>query len=425
MIRSIVLISFIVSTLLSKEYFLRSEYETVGTILGAIAEGISITSGNEDGYYTLNTSSGELTIAKEIDDLFDFVTSHELLIETSYGIDTVIVADGYDFLVSNHSGTVLSEHQEIDTNGEWTAYNNLWGKGTAVPNEDFRIAILVSDSLPDSSIMVWDAPGTAKENFDGASVWCYTNMMFGNRTGQREDLERFPFLLDSLAELTLEFDYTPILGDDKFKVALNCFLTDEDTLTPFSENDGDFFMVFDQVGTWIPPYPDTVVTDTLLEGYPYTLLYKEENGYEWRRVIIKDHARYQQGTVDLLGLFKRFEEEGMVNMQQSIPNIQFGVEVTEGFGAIHFNKLNLNMKLKDSTPVTEKLTVKKRDVEIRNSGGQLQLSIDEPADLSVMSLDGRLVEKQSNFLSGIVGEDLSQGVYLIQVNGVVKKVVVP
>lgn len=425
MIRSIVLISFIVSTLLSKEYFLRSEYETVGTILGTIAEGISITSGNEDGYYTLNTSSGELTIAKEIDDLFDFVTSHELLIETSYGIDTVIVADGYDFLVSNHSGTVLSEHQEIDTNGEWTAYNNLWGKGTAVPNEDFRIAILVSDSLPDSSIMVWDAPGTAKENFDGASVWCYTNMMFGNRTGQREDLERFPFLLDSLAELTLEFDYTPILGDDKFKVALNCFLTDEDTLSPFSENDGDFFMVFDQVGTWIPPYPDTVVTDTLLEGNPYTLLYKEENGYEWRRVIIKDHARYQQGTVDLLGLFKRFEEEGMVNMQQSIPNIQFGVEVTEGFGAIHFNKLNLNMKLKDSTPVTEKLTVKKRDVEIRNSGGQLQLSIDEPADLSVMSLDGRLVEKQSNFLSGIVGEDLSQGVYLIQVNGVVKKVVVP
>lgn len=391
---------------------LRSEYEKVGYTLGTIPA-TTILSGNEEGYYSLN-SSGILSVAKEIPDTFDILTSHTLQVRDGSETFAVTIADGYDYMKLNHTGTILNTHQAIDTLGDWTAYNNLWGDGTAVPEQDYRTAILIGDALPNKVTFLWDTPGPAKD-FSGSSVWSYTNLMFGNRYGLRDDLVGFPFTIKDLTELTMNFKYRPIIGDDQWKVAMNMFLTDSDTLSPFSDNRGDFFMVFDQKGTWVPPYPDTVITDTILLEKPFTFLYKSDaSGYEWRRVIITDNARLQEGTLDLLSLFNRFAQEGKLKKQQSIPNIQFGIEVTSGWGGIQVETLSMTKRVK-GTATTLSHNISPHTVQIQKQSRGVSIQLETPQRVQILSTTGKLLEERSAFVSGIMGDQLPPALYILRV----------
>lgn len=410
--KSIILFLIFTTILTAQDsLFMRTEYDTVGHFIGAVESAQEILPTEDSHWYRLDGET--IRVSEEIPDLFDEVTVHTLRVERANDTVTVRVVDGFDYLVSLHEGSILSQHQEIDTAGEWSAYNNLWGKGTAVPNEDFRIVMLLHDTLPESGMILWDVPGKAAE-FGGSSVWCYSSFMFGDRLVQREDLERFPFKIEELTELRMDFDYTPILGDDQFKMALNCFLTDEEELSPFSANDGDFFMVFDQVGTWVPPYPVVVVEDTLIEGEPYTLLYNEKEGYEWRRVIIKDHARLQSGSVDLLGLFNRFAERNYIDKRQSIPNIQFGVEVTSGFGAVLMNHLEMTMTKQGETSVSFTPLVKSHVISVQQLGRSIRLTLPQEGKVELLATSGRVIESHSNFTEGVIGENLANALYFIR-----------
>ena len=323
----------------------RSEYEKVGDEIYDIDDSnegtinYSITSGNTEGYYTIEQNTGKIKIAQEIPDVFNIVHSDILTVDaggTEYSLEIV---DGYDYFINNLSAdySVLDEHNEvyIDTQSDRTAFNNLWGKGTAVPNVDFRIATIHKQDLSDTSFLIWDVPGLAS-TYGGSSVWCYNNVFWGNRKNVREDLPNFPFKVESINSLDLQFNFNQLFGDDQFKIAMNMFMTDEPYLTDFSSNDGDFFFVFKQKGTWIPPYPHSL-PDTTILNKPFALRYDDQlngNFYERRRVIIKDNEKLLAGTLDMKGLFDRFSEEGYLNTTQSIYHIQLGVEVTSGYGAL-------------------------------------------------------------------------------------------
>lgn len=410
--RTVLLLLLIATITTADILLLRSEYEKVGYELGTLPAH-TILNGNEQGYFDLD-SNGLLTIAKEIPDTFNVLTNNFLRVTDGTDTIDVTIADGYDFILLNHRGTILNKHQEIDTLGEWTAYNNLWGDGTAEPEKEYRTAILLNDSLPQEVTFLWDTPGAAKD-FGGSSVWSYTNLMFGNRYGLRDDLAGFPFKIDDLTELTMDFNYKPLIGDDQWKVALNMFLTDSDTLSPFSENRGDFFMVFDQKGTWIPPYPDTVIADTTLLEKPFTFLYKnDESGYEWRRIIIKDNNRLQQGSLDLLSLFNRFAAEGKLKKEQSIPNIQFGVEVTSGWGGIQVQQLSINKKMKGTESILSPKSYKREfTFQMREKG--ISLSLEKAQTIQILSASGRVLFEKEDFTAGIVGRNLPPAIYILRV----------
>ncbi len=340
----------------------RSEYEQIGDEIHDFDHSLEgsvtyhIVSGNDDGHYTLNQTTGKLTIAQTIPDQFDVVTQHDLMIEVRDGDAifeplSVSVVDGYDYQLSLGGYTqILADHADTAFNGEWTAYNNLWGRGDAVPNQDFRSAILITDSMPQETIFLWDTPGTAAD-FNGASVWNYINLFYGNRTGERDDLPGFPIRIDDMTAIPMQFDYEQLFGDDRYKVAFNMFLTDEETLQPFGSNDGDFFMVFDQVGTWVPPYP-VDLGDITIEGLPFTRIYKEANGYEWRRVIITDDNSLTSASFDLLDYFDMFADAGYLDKSQSISHMMFGLEITEGFGGLQVNTLSIDVQTEDTqTPL--------------------------------------------------------------------------
>ncbi|MCB9496007.1 MAG: hypothetical protein H6686_03870 [Fibrobacteria bacterium] len=323
---------------------LRTEYEKAGDTAGTIPGFRSLVSIDPP----LSVSSnGTITYSAPFADAFDRIDTLTATVVIATG-DTlrVRVIDGFDHLKAGWKGKILGKDGQTESLGDRTAYNNLWGRGTAVPDKDFRIAILASDSFPEESRLIWDTPSKASA-YNGASVWCYTNFLWGNRQGIRESATGFPFRIDSLESLTLDFDYTPIFGDNQFKVALNGFLFDEPTLAPHSARDGDFFMIFDQIGKWIPPYPDTIAADTSIAGKPFLLLAKDSsNGYQWRRVIIRPDNELTRGSIDLLGLMHRFAEAGKLKTSQSIPNLQFGVEVTSGFGAIAIHHLAIDKRMK-------------------------------------------------------------------------------
>jgi hypothetical protein len=398
----------------------RTEYEKVGDILATIS-GISKTISSDSRVKV--SATGVVTIAQAINDEDTSIDTILVTAELTSG-DTLnmIIVDGFDYLVDKHGGVSLSEHQGFYASGEWSAYNNLWGKGTAVPNEDFRMATLYTNSLPDSTLFVWDAPSEAKE-FGGSSVWCYNNLMWGNRSDKRTDLPNFPFRIDSNDSLILSFDYTTISGADKHKMALNLFTTEEADIQPFTENDGDFFMVFDQKGTWVPPYPDTLVEDTTLMDASYMLLHKTEDNYTYRRAIILDKEVVDSGRIDLNKLFDRFNADGYMDLSLSIPNIQFGVEVTDGFGAVLVNQLSISYTDEPSAILEKKQLVSQNQItqKVQANSLVLQTNGENISSVIIANVQGRIITQYNNLNKSSVSVGLSPlgtGIYFTKITTV-------
>ena len=269
-------------------------------------------------------------------------------IDRGGAVYNVKIVDGFDYFVNNLPETynVLSDYDEkfIDLHSEWSVCNTLWGKGEAVPNVDFRIATIHKNRMPDTCILIWDVPCPA-EDYGGASVWCYNNVMWGNKGGVREDLPNFPFQIKNIKNLILDFSFDQIFGNNQFKIAMNLYTFDESNFAGYGKSDGDFFFVFDQINQWIPKYPYSL-PDIQIMGKTFALRYddyKDGKIRERRRVIIKDGERLMKGKLDIKSLFDIFINQNYMNPSQYIQNIQLGIEVTSGFGAVRFNKFNIKM----------------------------------------------------------------------------------
>ncbi len=405
----------------------RSEYEQAGDQLydlNDLQEGLAsytLISGNDDGYYALDNNSGIISVARPIPDAFDIIRRDTLVVGIDASIDTLIIVDAYDYFIQQLSPEyeVMDQHGEyyVDSASQWTAYNNLWGRGTAVPGQDFRIATIHKSSVPDTTFIIWDVPGLARD-YGGSSVWCYSNVFWGNRYGMRENLQGFPFQIASIDSLELEFDFDQLFGDDQFKIAMNMFMTDESYLTNFSANDGDLFFVFDQKGTWIPNYP-YALPDTIILGKLFALRYDDSlrgRFYERRRVIIKDNERLMSGTLDLKGVFNRFIVEGYLNPQQYIYHIQLGVEVTAGFGAIairhgHFKFIQNQL----NTGSTEQ---RKYLIYPNPSEGEIIIKGSAPPfDIEIFDITEKRIRKFKIFTRTLNIFNLPAGIYTIKING--------
>ena len=335
------------------ELVYRSEYEKKGDLIYDVEhdrEGsftYSISEGNESGYYTINSKNGEIRIASPIEDTFGVV--HTDLLKVKAGVRTfeIKIVDSFDYTLSllPDSYSVLSEHNTryVDKESKWSVYNNLWGRRSAVPNVDFRIAMLHQKKLPSTCIFIWDVPSSSKK-FGDASVWCYINLLWGNRHGLREDLAGFPFQIKSIKQLTIDFNYRQLFGDNAFKLAMNLFTYNESHLAGLRESDGDFFFIFDQVNTYIPPYPYSL-PDIKIMGKPFAVRYDDGGGNrQRRRVVIKDGETLTSGRLNLKSLFDMFMKENYLNPLQYIQNIQLGIEVSSGYGAVKFNQFDIDLK---------------------------------------------------------------------------------
>jgi len=404
----------------------RSEYEKTGDVIydinhpneGSIV--YEITSGNEHLYYQINSNSGIITINNIIPDVFNEIHSDILQVSASGTYYSIEIVDGYDYFIENldPSYKVLDMHNQTFTypNSEWTAFNNLWGKGTAIANEDFRMATIYKEDSHKETIFLWDTPSSAKE-YDGKAVWNYFNIFWGNRWNERDDLDRFPFKINSLSSLNLDFDFEQLFGNEEYKIAMNMFLTDEPELSPFSANDGDFFFVFDQKGTWIPDYPFQL-TDTNINGKTFAWLYDDElnpgDGYQRRRVIIKDNEKLLSGNLDIKQQFDRFIAADYIDPEQSIFHIQLGVEVTSGYGAVRFNQAEITMQ----QAVMSVNEVFSNTFKIYPNPASNFIHIKSPhpiQQVQLFSTLGKLVYQNYNFKKSINLSNYSKGIYFLKV----------
>jgi len=398
----------------------------------------SIVSGNTNSYYKINNKTGRIKINNLIPIVYGEVQMSSLKIQANSTIYNVSIADGFDYFMENfediESYNILTEKGEtyIDVNSEWTAYNNLWGNGNAVPNKDFRQILLYKNSLDDDEkvIFLWDVPGPASE-YDGASVWSYANIIWGNRDKIRDDLEGFPFKVEDLNDLWLDFNFEFLFGTEDIKIALNAFFTNEDYLVSFKNNMGDFFFVFDQRGTYIPNYPKTM-PDIEIEGKPFAVRYDPDSrgddpdGYERRRVIIKDNEKCLEGKLDLKSLFDMFSNEGYLNTEQSIPNIQLGLEVTDGFGALRFNKADMHR----GVPLSNEKNILEFTVDVFPNPTTNEVSvsgINNIDDLLLYNYRGQEMKVKKEVLSDnktqIDLSNLSDGVYFLKYKNITKKII--
>ena len=341
----------------------RSEYENVGDELldlNDASEGAvnyKITKGNTNGYYTIDAVSGVLSIDLIIPDIINDVYYDSLTITAGNNIYNVVVVDAYDYFLETHPEyTVIETQNTIIESGSYSAYNNPWGTGSAVNGTDYRMATLAHSDNPDSTVFIWDTPSKA-DVFGGPSVWCYNNMMWGERYNLRDNIGSFPINVGDIETLKMNFEYEQLFGLKKYNVALNQFFRVEDYIAPFSANQGDFFMVFDQVGSYVPSYED-FLCDTIIGGSEYILLHDSTGnegkyeGYQFRRAIIKNENLFSSGQVDLAAIYNSFKSRGFLKDELYFPNIQFGIEVTEGWGAVRFNKFEIDHSSENSYSIT-------------------------------------------------------------------------
>lgn len=81
-------------------------------------------------------------------------------------------------------------------------------------------------------------------------------------------------------------------------------------------------------------------------GKPFALRYndyKDGKSHQRRRVIIKNNKVLMDGKIDIKHLFDIFIKENHINPSQYIQNVQLGIGVTSGYGAVRFNKFNISM----------------------------------------------------------------------------------
>ena len=362
MIRTIILLTicFLLKPLHAKpELVYRSEYEKKGDLIYDIndpKEGRTvyrIVEGNEKGHYTINSKNGEIRIAYPIEDAFGVVQTDLLKVKAGGRHYELKIVDGFDFLLSilPDSFSVLSEHNAkyVDKESNWNLHNNLWGAGSAVANVDYRIVILHQEKLPSTCVFMWDVPSSSLE-FGSASVWCYINLFWGIRNQVRKELAGFPLQIKNVENLTIDFDFRKIFGNDRFKIAINIFTYDESHLVGLKDSDGDFFFIFDQVGTYIPQYPYSL-PDIKIMGKPFAVRYNDEQDGKFRqrrRVIVKNNETLMSGKLDLKYLFDMFMKKNYLNPLQYVQNIQLGIEVSSGYGAVKINQFDVNLKTHDS-----------------------------------------------------------------------------
>lgn len=421
---------------------LRSEYEAVGDVMYDINDPLegsisySILSGNSHNYYQINTKSGIISIATPITDVVGTMQSDTLLVQAGANQYRIRIADGLDYTYNKLKNryTLLDADKDlyIDTKSKWTAYNNQWGSGTAVANTDFRVAILCKSTLPDSTILLWDTPSTPAP-YAGAAVWCYHNIFFGNRKNMRENLIGFPFQIKTLDSLSLGFNFEQLYGNDEFKIAMNMFMTDESYLTNLANNDGDFFFVFDQKGTYIPPYPYSL-PDTTIQGKKFCLRYDNVQNnafYERRRAIILNNDKYLSGLLDINRMFRNFSKAGWLNTNQYIYHIQLGVEVTQGWGAVRINQAKMTMIKSSTTELTPNNGQQPMCLFPNPARGVFQVNApnEDLRNVQLFDLSGRNVsntitlEYKSDQSVKIIAATLQPGVYLLKCGRQTQKIV--
>ena len=412
---------------------LRSEYENIGDViidLNHSSEGSkNYKMISENDHYSINTLTGILSIKKTISDVVNTVSTD--LIKVNNGLTTynITIVDAYDYFISKHSEyTILEDHQKVITEvgNSYTPYNNIWGKGNAVNGIDFRMAMLVHKNNPDSTIYIWDTPSKANV-FGGASVWSYQNLFWGERYNLREDIGGFPIKIGDISDLNMKFNYEQLFGTETYKVALNHFLNKEDYIAPFTENDGDLFIVFDQIGNYIPPYND-YLTDTLIEGKEYVLLHdstgniENEKGYQLRRAIIKNNGQYTSGSLDLNSLYKSFNSRGFLDEDLHFSHIQFGIEVTEGWGAVRINEFKINYASKIITK-TDGSTKNLINFYPNPSSNKIFISgIQSKFSFEIIDALGNSITNGIYSTSGIDIKNIKEGIYFLLINGISYKI---
>ena len=81
-------------------------------------------------------------------------------------------------------------------------------------------------------------------------------------------------------------------------------------------------------------------------GKPFVVRFSDDldgKFYQRRRVIIKNDEKLMKGMVNIKSLLDIFINKNYLNPSEYIHNIQLGIEVTSGYGAVKFNRYNLDM----------------------------------------------------------------------------------
>ncbi len=409
----------------------RSEYEKIGDVMIDLrdeSEGYvnyTITQGNTDSYFNINSTNGVITVNKQFPDVANQVDSIVLMVKVGVRTYKVKIVDAFDYFIATHPEYVrLNNPAQADfkPNNPYTVFHNIWGRGNAGVDQDFRMSSLVHPNSPDSTIFIWDTPGKA-EMFNGASVWCYLNVLWGNRHDLRTDLPNFPIRVGDLESLDFEFDVEQIFGTQSFKIAANQFFTNESSVVPFRNNQGDFFMVFDQVGNFMPDYAD-YFSDTTILGKTFAMMHDSTGtmnlkGYQLRRAIIKNNDLLMSGKIDLKNIFNSFTSRGFLNEDLYFPNIQFGIEVTDGWGAIRLNKLEFTPK---NNVVTHNNLLDINNRVFPNPAKELLYLGDEIVSYSLLNLQGQLI--QSGVDNKINVHTINPGMYILKIKGKSHKIII-
>ena len=329
----------------------RTEFEKAGDLLVDLnfdGEGdgatYAITSGNGDQFYKIDSSNGKITYNKEIPDVFDVLTEHNLTVTIDYNSTPtnhkIKVVDGFDYYVLHHPEmTMLKFDHETFKCGEWTAINNLWAKGPAVEWVDFRSVILINPkTFPQGSVILWDTPVGAPIHPRG--LWGYPKITMSGGNA-------LPVIVKNVKNINWNIKYKRLFGSNNYQVAFNMFYT-----TPLSNRwIGDFFMAIDSGSFY--PFKHILKPDPhYLNGIPITLRYASDpttlNAARHLKVLYPQ--QFTVGTFDMKDFWDYFADyddptgvyDKCLNEDFRVKDLMIGIE-NQSFGAVKFEHIECEL----------------------------------------------------------------------------------
>ncbi|WP_052208673.1 GH12 family glycosyl hydrolase domain-containing protein [Croceibacterium mercuriale] len=229
----------------------------------------------------------------------------------------------------------ISGEGTVAANGLYV-HNNVWGAHGLTPGVDFFIdSTYKPGDFSAATTFNWDFPATTDpygpvrgypELFFGAAP-------FGDTVNAADTTRTFPVQLSSISALTTTFDTSMTGSTGSFNIAYDIWLT--------SAPNGGPGEITNEIMIWThahehQPWGDKVgsfeVSGIAAEVWHFDT---------YTAVILADDM--MAGTIDLVDLFAKLEQLGIVSQNEWLASVHFGAEIIGGVGSLTISQFDIRM----------------------------------------------------------------------------------
>lgn len=224
----------------------------------------------------------------------------------------------------------------------WYVLNNMWGKGSLVEGQDFTINVIYNrEDMTKGTTFTWTLPYVTEA---APTIRGYPEVSFGvnpkgaHASNPTDKAQVFPVKVADIERLVADYDVSFSGTVSGFNVAYDIWLT--------SVPNGDRSTITNEVMIWVhkgdfPPIGKVVGTYSH-EGLTGVIYHQGT----YNALVLDGDV--PKGQIDLVSVFNRLEELGILSKDEYLASIELGAELVSGNGSLTINNLDFTLETRNA-----------------------------------------------------------------------------